>query len=208
MEVRGSAFKFTLEEKKVIKKLIDRKYNRGITTPKDYDTSLGEFKTGVPLAIYEATKESLSGSTLERLVGLRSKENKFFRPTTLLPVAKYLNYIDIEHFIKYIGNATSGNKQITSFKIESLFTNHTLRIDFGHNKSIVVRYINEQLLEIVDSYNNKLKYKDTFELEQLEIDEELIFKGVKRYSDKKETSLGRYNSGSNNKVVGIQFLKP
>ena len=101
MEIKGNTYYFTSAEKNKIKKLIDKKYGKN-SSPIDYESTSGDNDIGLEAEIYKTTGEMLSGSTLERLVGLQCKENSGVRKSTIKTVIKYLDFQDSRQFIKHI----------------------------------------------------------------------------------------------------------
>ena len=206
MQETGASYKFTIAERKVIKELIDKKYGR-ISTSIDYQ-SYGEYNSGVEGDIYTYTNKTISGSTLERLVGLRTKEDRGIRKTTLNIISKYLDFSSIDFFIKKIAYTIKNpNKIITLFELSQVFVKHFTRIEYGTNKEILLRHISLNKFEIIGTRNTKFLLLDIIELQQLEVDLELICRSVERVTKGKYVNLGLYHSSQNNLVRAIGFNK-
>lgn len=207
MEIKRNTFYFTKIEKNRIKKLIDSKYGK-ISTPIDYDTTGGDFDIGIEGDFYIKTGEMISGSTLERLVGLTGKENSGVRKGTINTVIKYLDFKGFRQLERYLEHSIQHPcSNLKEFDFNTVFKNHLIKIEFGANKALKTRYLNANKFEVLQSINSKILEGDKIELLQLEVSEELICKNVFRNLNKKTVELGKYKSGENNKVVNISFTK-
>jgi hypothetical protein len=203
MEIKGSLYNLNIQERKNLKFLIDNKYGK-ISTPIDYE-STGEYSEGLEYEILQSTGERISGSTLERLVGLRSEAGAV-RKSTLLIVAKYLRYSSLDALIRKL--KLSGNtKTAKIFEISDLFKIHIIKIEYGNNKAISVRFIADKSFEVVASKNTKFTPKDIIVIDKLEVDYCFECNSVKRIINAKETELGSYSSNYYNKVNLISFHK-
>lgn len=207
MEIKSNTYHFTLSEKKKIKKLIDKKYGK-ISTPIDYETTSGDFDIGLEEDIFKYTRERISGSTLERLVGLTGKEKTGSREITVEIVSKYLGFHNLKQFCKQIEYSISHPEPSSgNLNFKSVFKQHLINIQFGIDKAITTRYLNTNRLEILSSINNKFLKGDSIELSTLEIDEELICTSVSRFVKNEIIQLGSYKSGDNNKITSISLSK-
>lgn len=206
MKKKGQFYYFTNSEREIIKKLIDRKFGK-ITTPADY-SSESEFNNGVPAEIYNYTNEIISGSTLERLVGLRDKEKRGTNESTIKIVSKYLEFRSLKDFSSYIDNqAKYSFIKEEKFSINKLFSNHQvfLQLKLNNDKYLMLKNLNENVFEIVKSKNLKLNVGYKVEINVLQIYEELIFGKVIKFDEDGHQLLGMYKSGYNNQVQEISF---
>lgn len=207
MEIKGNTYYFSKIEKNLIKKLIDKKYGK-ISTTIDYDTTYGDFDTGLEADVYNTTRNIISGSTLERLVGLTGKESAGARKSTLETVIKYIDFKDIKQLIRHLEYSLQhSDSQLQELDFNSVFKNHLINIELSNNKALITRYLNANKFEILHSNNSKILKGDEVELLQLEVGEELICRNVIRIENKKIFLLGKYSSGDNNKVINISFSK-
>ncbi|NLD49195.1 MAG: hypothetical protein GX660_18700 [Clostridiaceae bacterium] len=206
MNKKGNTFYFTLPEKRTIKSLIDKKYGHE-TTPSHYD-SKGYNDYVVENDIEKCTGKHLSGSTLERLVGLRENENNGVSIPTLIIVAEYLNFDNYERFLKFLEHYSGfRTKSSIQFEIADIVRHYSIQVIFPGNKSICLKYLNENKFEVITSINSKLQTGDKLEVTQLHMEEELICAKVKRKSNNKNKSLGQYKSGDKNPIKSIELIK-
>lgn len=98
---KGNTYYFTPQEKKIIKNLLDKKYGK-ISSPSDFDSTGGDYDTGVEGHVKACTGKQVSGLTLERVVGLRENEYKGVSITTLQMVAEYLNFDSYERMLVFV----------------------------------------------------------------------------------------------------------
>ena len=203
MKRKGNTFYFTPTEKKIIKNLIDRKYNK-TTTPVDYDTNSDN--PTVEKDVRETTGKNVSGSTLERLVGLR--ENKGVSVNTIEIVSEYLGFRNLDSLIKYIDfYPNRKNKSGIRFSISDIIKPHLIRIDFSNDKQLAVFFLQDNTFCVEAVLNLLLEPADKLEVRQLTIGEELICDKVIRYSNGTALTLGHYKTGGNNKIQRIEILK-
>lgn len=206
MEIKGNTYYFSKTEKNKIKKLIDKKFGK-ISTTKDYRKIYDDYDPALVAAIHQVS-EKISGSSLERLAGLTGSENKGVRKSTLEIVVRYLDFQNIEQFLKHLEysllHPDSSNQ---TFNFNSVFKNHLIEIKFGDNKVLTSRFFSVNKFEILNSSNSKIIAGDIVELSQLEVGEELICRNISRVKNRRTVILGTYNSGQNNKVSQISFVK-
>ncbi|MCX6325070.1 MAG: hypothetical protein NT144_00235 [Bacteroidia bacterium] len=133
MHQKSNTLYFSLTEKKLIKKLLDSKYGME-TSPSDYDTTGGDYDVGVEGHIFQNTGEHISGSTIERLTGLRNEKNTGVSLATLTIVAKYLNFgstIRLLHVLEI--QLASNFKNNGPFDLSGLLEKYTICLKFGDN---------------------------------------------------------------------------
>lgn len=202
----GNSISLNKAERKVLKKLIDRKYNR-ITTSIDYESTGGLHETGVEGHIYKITGKELSGSTIERMVGL-TKDQRNIRLISLEIIAEYLDFKGALQLINCIQHySTKSSKDIYKFSLDTFIKSHTINIILDNNKVILIRLLEGKRFEILNAKNSKLRKGDKIEINQLEVDEELLCDRVFRNQNQKLCSLGQYKSGNYNKVKSITLTK-
>jgi len=197
----------TAQEKKVLKELIDDKFEK-ITTPSDYGSKEDYYESGVNGDIYSKTGKQVSGSTLERLVGLRVNENnRKVNIKTLEIVAEYLNFSSVETLLNYLSSRSKVKKeQLEKFELISFFRKNYLQITLGVDKIIALKFVAENKFEVVFSKNSILKEKDIISLMDLKIGNELTVEQVIRCEVKKAENLGGYSSGYENSVRSISII--
>lgn len=203
MKRKGNTIYFSLAEKKIIKNLIDRKYNK-ITTPVDYDTNSDN--PTVETDVRQTTGKNVSGSTLERLVGLR--ENKGVSVNTIEIVSEYLDFRNLDSFLQYIEfYQKRKNKSEKHFSINDIISPHLIRISFTNEKLLVLSFLQDSTFSVESVLNLLLEPTDKLEILQLHIGDELICDKVTRYSNGRIIGLGKYKTGENNKIQKIELLK-
>ena len=207
MEIKGNTYYFTKPEKNKIKKLIDSKFGK-ISTPIDYDTTGGHYDLGIEADIYLKTGEKISGSTFERLVGLTGDSKIGVRKSTLEILIKYIDFKDFKQLSRYLEYSINYyNKSEKEIQLDNLYKRHIIKIEYGVNKFIKIRFIASNEFEVIDSRNTKIERSDKLVIVKLEVEEEIICDNVLRKRNKKMISLGGYKSGENNKVSNISFSK-
>lgn len=206
MKNKGNTHYFTDQEKKSIKYLIDKRYGK-VTSPADFD-STGDYDMGVEGHVKACTGKQISGSTLERLVGLRKNENKGVLKSTLQIVAEYLNFDCYERMLTFVQHqSTIRPKPEIQFHISQFIKEHVIRIQMPLDKLLDIKYLNENQFEVILSKNLKLLKGDIIEIDQLSISDELICDKVKRNHGKKIASLGQYRSGNQNQIISLELIK-
>jgi hypothetical protein len=205
MEIKANSYKLSPSEKAILKRLIDKRYGK-ITTPVDYE-SLGDYDTGVEADVYAKTGKTLSGSTLERLVGLRN-EGRGVRKSTLEIISQYLDRQNIDHLLSSIANISrNGLKETVQFSYSDLFKKHTLVIKYGEDKELYLKYSIGDKFQVISSKNGIFKIGDIVKMQQLEVGRELVFSSSERTVKNKKVNIGTYYSGSTNLVRQIVFLE-
>ena len=205
MKKTASSYYLNQQERKIIKQLIDKRYGK-ITTPIDYE-STGEYSSGIELEIINVTKERISGSTLERLVGLRG-ENRGVRKSTLIVVANYLEFNDLEFFQRKIEHlAKKKDFEQKQFDTNDFFKEHFIKIIFNTNKTLSLRFVSSKKFEIISQSNTKFLINDIIEILQLEVGYSFICNNVERIINGKNINMGIYNSSPSNIVKNILFYK-
>jgi hypothetical protein len=200
MEKAGNSVQLNNSEKETLKKLIDRKYGK-LTTSIDFESTGGLHDYGMEADIYIRIGKTLSGSTIERIVGL-TKDQRNIRISSLEILSEYLDFKSADHLLHYIErNSSKKQSEVFSFSLGSFIKSHIIQIIFGENKEISIRYLEENKFEVVLSRNSKLLKGDSIELSQLEIGEELIYKNIRWL--KVINNPGPYRSGDNNRVNAI-----
>lgn len=206
MKKKGNTYYFTQQEKKTLKYLLDKRYGK-ITSPTDFD-STGDYDTGVEGHVKAFTGKQLSGSTLERLVGLRENENKGVLKATLHIIAEYLGFDGLDRMLASIQQQSASiSNPKKQFSITQLMQQHIIRVHMPSEKLLDIKHLNENQFEVIFSKNLMLLNGDIVEIAQLNINEELICNRVKRNHGKKLASLGQYRSGSQNLIISLELIK-
>ena len=206
MEKNGNSVKLNNSEKKILKKLIDRKYGK-VTTAIDFESTSGFNDFGIEADIFNRIGKMLSGSTIERIVGL-TRDQRNIRITSLEILSEYLDFKNVDQLISYLeSNSFKTQSERANFNLNIFMKSHIIKIVFGDNKEISIRYLETNKFEVVLSKNSKLIKGDNVEINQLELEEELVCGSVCRIKEKKINNLGVYKSGENNKVKSIIFWK-
>lgn len=208
MEKTSRSYIFNKQERKIIKQLIDTVYGR-ISTPIDYKSE-GDYDVGLEYKILSKTRKFISGSTLERMVGLLPKENnRGVSFKTLDIISMYLEFKGMNQLLQRVefllGNP---NNKLRKFKLADIFKIHITKITLENNKELLLRYLPAiKSFEVIGAKNIKFIAHDIVELSLLEIDEQLMCKKTERIINNTKKRLGPYQSGDNNKVIDISFTK-
>ena len=208
MEKTSRSYVFDLQERKIIKQLIDKQYGK-ISTSIDYKSE-GDYDYGLEAKILAKTQKRISGSTLERLVGLLPKEiNRGISFSKLDTVSNYLEYSNIAQLVnRIIIIKENPSKEIRKFKPANIFKIHITKIKLENNKELSLRYLPAiKSFEVIKSKNLKILTYDIIEISLLEIGHNLECNNVERIIDNSKKKLGLYTSGYNNKVIEISFTK-
>ena len=208
MEKTSRSYVFDLKERKIIKQLIDKKYGK-ISTSIDY-VSEGDYDFGLEAEILLKTKERISGSTLERLVGILPKEiTRGISFSKFNIISNYLEFKNTNQFIKRIEYLKENpNKKKRKFQLADIFKIHITKIKLENNKELFLRYLPAiKSFEVIKAKNIKFFAHDIVELSLLEIGEEFRCKNTERIINNSKKKLGQYKSGYNNKVIDITFAK-
>jgi hypothetical protein len=202
MEKTGNSVQLNNSEKKVLKKLIDRKYGK-LTTSIDFESTSGLYDSGIESDIFTRIGKNLSGSTIERMIGLTRDQRKI-RISSLEILSEYLDFKNVNQLITYLESYSSKPQfERDAFDLSTFIKNHIIKIVFGDNKEISIRYLETNKFEVVFSRSSKLLKGDSIEINQLELNEEFFCGCVSRIIKKKTNKLGPYKSGENNKVKSI-----
>ena len=208
MKKTSRSYVFDIQERNIIKQLIDKQYGR-ISTSIDY-ISEGDYDLGLEAKILSKTKEYISGSTLERLVGILPKEiNRGISFSKFDIISKYLEFKNTNQLLKRIKYLKENpNKKIRKFQLADIFKIHITKIKLENNKELSLRYLPTiKSFEVIKAKNIKFLNHDIIKLSLLEIGEEFKSENTERIKKEKKIILGSYRSGYNNKVIDISFAK-
>lgn len=193
-------------EREILKKLVDEKYGQ-VSNSTDYEPTSGIYDKGIEGSIYKKTGEKISGSTLERMVGLRGNENRKTNIRTIDIVANYLDFSSGSELLKFISVRAKHKREFTEkFELFSFIKNHFLKVFVGSDKILTLKFLAENKFEVILSVNTILQKKDEILITQLEDHKELIIEKVFRKSNENMINLGGYASGYNNIVLGISII--
>ena len=208
MEKTSRSYVFDNQERKIIKQLIDDKYGK-ISTSVDYKSE-GDYDIGLEHQILSKTGEYVSGSTLERLVGLIPKEsNKGTSFKKLDIISRYLEFKGAKELLQRVEYLkTNPSEKLRNFRIADIFKIHITKITLKNDKELLLRYLpSNKMFEVIGVKNMKFLVHDIVKLSLLEIDEEFKCKSTIRKVNNSKKDLGAYNSGINNLVINISLTK-
>jgi hypothetical protein len=207
MQQQSNTYYFTVAEKKIIKNLIDTKFGKE-TSPSDYDSTGGDYDVGLEGHIYQITGERVSGSTLERLTGLRNEKNTGVSLSTLSVVAKYLHFGSLEQLLRILTlKSAASTKNSSQFNVADVLGKYKLCLRFNGEKSLELHHLNVSTFEVIASRNLKLQQGDILEISQARENEELVCSKITRLIKKKPISMGIYKSGCANIIATIDLVK-
>jgi hypothetical protein len=205
MEKTTNSVLLNNSEKKALKKLIDRKYGK-LTTSIDFESTGGLHDSGIESDIFTLIGKNLSGSTIERIIGLTRDQRKI-RNSSLEILSEYLDFTSVNQLLYYLeSNSLKTQSERAAFDLSTFIKSHIIKIVLGDKKEISMRHLELNKFEVVFSRSSKLLKGDCVEINQLEIGEELVCGNVRRIKENKN-NLGPYKSGENNKVKSIILSK-
>lgn len=196
---------FDDKQRKALKSLIDKKYGK-ITTTIDYESTSNIYDLGIEGTIYKETGERISGSTVERIVGLTS-ENRKTNIQSIKVIAKYLGFADYEvllNFLEKSGFDTLSEKR--SFDPLIFLRNNSLEIRFKSGNQILIQMLENNMFVVKNQVGTKLHTGDKIEINTLKVNEEFILNYVLRNKNKEIINLGLYKTGYFNPVVEIRVI--
>lgn len=138
--------------------LVERQYGRKLTTTTDF-----EF---LSVIIEKETGELLSSSTLKRLYGYVTMK-PVPRKATLDILSKYVGKRNYENFCTALKENPVFNSTFFSSKVvysSELEISQELRIGWMPDRVVLLKYLGDNLYEVVESRNSKLLCGDRFEV--------------------------------------------
>ena len=153
-----------MENKRIIPELnhmlglVEKKYGRKLNSPAAFES--------LSILIEKETGELLSAATIKRLYGyVRMKPIP--RQSTLDILSRYLGFRDFEHFRMEIQNNPAYNSSFISTSIissEDLQPGDMIIAGWSPNRVIELKYIGENLFEVVSNENSRLEVGDRFKM--------------------------------------------
>lgn len=154
--------------------LVEKKFGAKVCVSSDYD-ALSE-------SIERETRSMLSSSTLKRLFGYVSMK-PVPRRSTLDILSQYIGETNFEAFCRKLKSDPSCNSLFFSAKTiyaSELASGDCLKIGWGPDRVVVLKHLEAQTFEVVESRNSKLKPGDRFEQESFMIDYPLYITRILR----------------------------
>lgn len=206
MKILPNSVLLSTPERRILKALIDRKYGK-ITSSIDYESTGGLHDRGIEGDVYRHTGKIISGSTLERLVGL-TREQRRANMQTIDMVARYLDFPSSRVLLEHVAReAVTRKKTVHQFSLSALLNDHLMVIRFGEDREVHLRHSASNRFEVVRSENSRIRTGDRVELGALGCGEIFRAHNVFRRINEAEQALGTYSSGVENRVREIVFMK-
>lgn len=141
-----------------LKAVAEKTVGRKMHTPRDFDF--------LAIRIFDSTHTYISPTTLKRLWGYLSNDNSYQpRKSTLDLLATYVGYKDFDTFCL----TSSSNSEVNSDYIKSptlyvtsLEIGHFVKLMWSPDRCVKVRYLGDDMFEVVESINSKLQEGDRF----------------------------------------------
>ncbi|WP_221412371.1 hypothetical protein [Dysgonomonas sp. 520] len=176
----------------VIKKLLENKLGKDIRYSSDIEH--------LSFDIEQHTNQRIGVNTLKRLLGQIEgvKEPRLY---TLDTIARYLNHKNWDELLESLDQ--SGNSDfstIEEIEVTKLSMGDKIQFTYTPDRSVTVKFIENNRFEVIESQNSKLQIGDIIEVNHFVLKYPLMANDVIRNS----VSLGKFTAG---KVSGITSLK-
>ncbi len=187
----------TAEESEVLlRKEAEQALGMPVRTPKDFDLLSSK--------IYEKTHEQINSFTLKRFYGYIDRGR--CSRATLDILCRFVGYGDWLDFVqkKKEENASeSSSEEMTNMlTAEQLHVGDLIKLTWQPNREVLVRYIGDDNLTILDSQNSKLRAGEVYQCHAIVNKLPLVLKGVKDSQGNSLTAARVYVCG---KKHGITF---
>lgn len=148
----------TCEQYAALRDAVEKVINRKMMTPRDFDF--------LAMRIYDVTHTQLSPTTLKRFWNYIDKDKMNIpRLFTLSTLALFAGYKDWNVFCVMLDVKDKSNSDFVRSQqlyATSLKVGDCVRLMWSPNRCIVVKYMGEDMFEVVASQNSKLMEKDRF----------------------------------------------
>ncbi len=178
-----------------VRQMILEKYNTPLQYPQQCEA--------LSMAIYEATGETLSTTTLKRLFGF-VKGPKSLRSSSLDIIANYLGYADYDLLLKEIGKNTdiSDFSNVESNESVNIKVGTVVRISYQPNRVLILRYLGDNKYVVTEARGSKLQKDDVLMISGFYIGFELLISDVVRNG----LHLGSYRAAKQGGLTGIEII--
>lgn len=175
--------------------LINRKFNTAIKYSQQCEV--------LALDIKEATGQSISTTTLKRMLGFVNGP-AHSRQSSLDIIAQYLGYPDYKSLTLDLGEISyiSEFTPIENISSEDLEPGEQIKITYDPNRTILLSYLGYNLYRIDESYMSKLLKDDKLLISGFYIGFELLISDVERSGK----HLGSYIAAKQGGLTSIEIL--
>ena len=157
----------------LLQKEVEQTLGMPVRTPKDFDLLSNK--------IYEKTHEQINSFTLKRFYGYIDRGR--CSRATLDIICRFVGYGDWLEFVqkKKEENAAESSSEETADILtgNQLHTGDLIKLTWQPNREILVRYVGDECLTILDSKNSKLKAGEMYQFSIIVNKLPLVLKGVK-----------------------------
>lgn len=141
-----------------LKSAVEKTVGRRMSTPRDFDF--------LAMCIQDVTRTHISPTTLKRFWGYLDREKESVpRTFTLDLLSMYVGYKDFNAYcLSSSANDIVGSDFVKnpSLYATSLRPDNHVKLLWSPDRCVVVRYMGEDLFEVVESVNSKLQVGDRF----------------------------------------------
>lgn len=158
----------------LLRKEVEQTLGMPVRTPKDFDLLSNK--------IYEKTHEQINSFTLKRFYGYIDRGR--CSRATLNILCQYAGYRDWLNFARKKKEEAKASEE-SSEEVTSLLTADQLQVGdlikltWKPDREVLVRYIGDECLTILDSKNSKLKTGEVYQCNAIVNKLPLVLKGVK-----------------------------
>lgn len=163
-------------------------------------------------AVEVSLKEHISESTLERLWGYSTRENKCKTVSvrTLDVLAKYCGFAGWEDFCLWLKQEQLKESELfenKSISSSSLSIGDRLKIGWQPDRICVVKYLGDSKFEVESSENTSVSPGDTFKAIQLQLGRPLYMEEFSTVDSSGKRVFGTYAVGEEHGLTTLRLLK-
>lgn len=141
-----------------LRQAVEKTACRKIATPRDFDF--------LAIRIADITGARVSPTTLKRFWGyIPNESNKTPREYTLNILALFVGYKDYDAFCKNIDESPGTESDFLnnkSINTSQLNIGDSVKIMWSPNRTVVIKYLGQDMYHVTESINSKLQVGDTF----------------------------------------------
>ena len=163
-------------------------------------------------AVEVSLKEHISESTLERLWGYSTRENKCGTVSvrTLDVLARYAGFAGWEDFCQWLKHEQLKESELfenKSISSSSLSVGDCLQIGWQPDRICVVKYLGDSKFEVESSENTSVSKGDTFKAIQFQLDRPLYMEEFSSFDSSGKRVSGTYAVGEEHGLTTLRLLK-
>lgn len=178
-----------------IRQLVKEKFKADIQYPQQCEA--------LAMAIQEATGQTLSTTTLKRMLGFVNGPAQP-RPSSLDILAQYLGYPDYKLLAQDIGEDSeiSEFRPVENITSDDLMEGEQVQITYHPNRVLVLSYIGNNLFLVNESRGSKLQKGDKLLISGFYVGYELLISDVERGGQ----HLGSYVAAKQGGLTGVEII--